>query len=347
MIGNSPDTGTWLQPLGDVFLGLNTSAVIRRVFGAIEIMPNLNVAQLQGASWRDFVAYYADPIAQDGLNYAWQAMANDHVARAYWPLYLPFKPGVIARMRPATGDPNISFVVHLSPMTEYNLADLISDPMLTVMDRLIDTSQRIFSGVGGPLTDRQVKDIRHIVNHAEHIQQLLRDVQAEVLLPATTPPLPYTVADLFTFATEDFRVRRITTHRLSIQSDLSAETVYCQPVVRDMARHIIDTLLVGITAESAITITDTVDDNAQAIQIAIRYQSQETSLQVKTRVDSLDLTDAERLGQMRSIQRLVTAAQSRLNPVNGRAWAEPIVDVENAAKIILVLPRWKGEISEF
>jgi hypothetical protein len=338
------DTGIWLKPLGDVFLGLNTSAVIRRVFGFIEIAPTLNAAQLPGLPWHDFVAHYADPSAQDGLLYAWQAMAKEHVARAYWPLYLPFKQGVIARMRPVVDDPVIAFAIHLSPVTEYNLVDLISEPVLGVMDRMIATSQQIFSGVGGPLTDRQVKDIGLIVNHAEHTRQLLRDLRAEVLLPATTPPMPYAVAELFAFAAGDFAHRRITTQRLSIQSHLSTEMVYCQPVVREVAHYMIDTLLACIVSESTVTLSDTVDEDAQAVQIGIQYQSREPALQVKTRLDPLELSDPVRLSRMRSIQQLVTAAQSRLKPVNGRAWAEPIADVEHTARIVLVLPRWKGEV---
>ena len=42
---------TWLKPVGDVFLGLNTSAVIRRVVGVIEIVPGLSVLQIQGLTW--------------------------------------------------------------------------------------------------------------------------------------------------------------------------------------------------------------------------------------------------------------------------------------------------------
>ncbi len=351
MSGSLPDTGTWLQPLGDVFLGLNTSAMIRRVFGAIESMPSLNGAELPDLSWHDFVALYADVTARDGLNYAWQAMAKEHVARAYWPPYLPFKQGVIARMRPVVNDPLISFVIHLSSVMEYNLAGLISEPLLEVMDRMIVISQRIFSGVGGPLTDRQVKDVGQILSYAEHSRQLLRDLRAEVLLPAAAPPLPCTVAQLFTFATGDFSHRRIATHRLSIQSTLSTETVYCQPVVRDVAQQIIGMLIMGIATESAIMLSDSVDEDTQAIRIAIQYQSRESALQVATRIDPLDLSDPVRLSGMRSIQRLVTAAQSRLKPVNGRAWAEPVANVgnnvDNAARINLVLPRWKGEVPKF
>ncbi|MBN1565338.1 MAG: hypothetical protein JXA10_15945 [Anaerolineae bacterium] len=339
------DNGLWLKPLGDVFLGLNTSAVIRRVFGAIDIAPSLNVAQLPGLSWRDFVAHYADQSVQDGLNYAWLAMAKGHVARAYWPLYLPFKQGVIARMRPVD-DPIISFVIHLSPVTEYNLVDLISEPLLSVMDRMIATSQEIFSGVGGPLTDRQVKDIGDIVRQAEHTRQLLYDLRAEVLLPATTPPMPYPVTDLFTFAAGDFTRRRITTHRLSIQSQLSVETVYCQSVIRAEVHQIIDSLIACIAAESAITISDTVDEDAQTVQIAIQFQSREPALQIKTRVDPVDVSDPVRLSGMRSIQRFVTAVQSRLKPINGHAWAEPIADSDSMARIVLVLPRWADSVQE-
>jgi hypothetical protein len=343
MNGSVLGRGTWLKPLGDVFLGLDASAVIRRVFGDIEIASSPSAARLPDLTWRDFVAQYADETAQDGLNYAWLAMAKGCVARAYWPHYLPFKQGVIARMRPVEGDPDIAFVIHLSPVMEYNLVDLIGDPMLDVLDHMATISQRIFRGVGGPLADRQVKDMDQLVSHIEHTRQLLHDLRAEVLLPAATAPLPHAVADLFMFAVDDFFHRRITTHRLTIQSDLSGETVYCQPVMRDIVFHMLGSLLAGITTESAITIADALDENAGAVRIALGYQSRESALQVESRIDPLDVSDPVRLGGMRLIESLVTAAQSRLAPVNGRAWAEPISGREHAARIILVLPRWKGE----
>ena len=57
---NPPEAGTWLKPVGDVFLGLDASAVIQRVVGGIEITPNLSAQQIQGLTWHQFVQHYAD-----------------------------------------------------------------------------------------------------------------------------------------------------------------------------------------------------------------------------------------------------------------------------------------------
>lgn len=338
------ETGTWLKPLGDVFLGLNTSAVIRRVIGNLDIAPDLPVVQLPGLSWSEFVAAYADESVRAGLNYAWVAMAKERVARTYWPRYLPFKSGVIVRMRPVTDDPIISFVIHLSPVMEYNLGGLIDDPMLKVMDIMVRIGHRIFSGMDGPLTDRQVKDVGQLVDHTDHIRQFLHDLRAEVLLPVIVAPLPYPIGDLAGCSKNDFSHRRITTHQLSIHCGLSRTAVYCQPVIKDSVRQIVDTLLTGIVAQSTITLTDTIVTDTQSVHLDIQYRTEEPALQVKERVDPVTVSDLNRLGGMRTIQRLVTTAQSRLRPVKGRAWAEPLPGTSNEARIVLVLPHWQGDI---
>jgi hypothetical protein len=111
-VNSSSEAGAWLKPVGEIFLGLNMSAVIRRVVGAVEIVPGLMALQLQGLTWQEFVNHYADETARSSLKAAWMAMAEHRVAPAYWPPYLPFKRGVIARLRPVENDPIISFVVH-------------------------------------------------------------------------------------------------------------------------------------------------------------------------------------------------------------------------------------------
>ncbi len=344
MSGSETDTGAWLRPLGDIFLGLNTSAVIRRVFGAVEIAPDLSIAQLPGLSWREFVALYADESARDGLNYAWAAIAKGHVAQSFWPLYLPFKPGVIARMRPVSDDPIVSFAIHLSPVMEYNLTGLIGEPVLRALDIMGRVGNRIFSGIDGPLTDRQIRNMGQLVDHTDHIRQLLLDLRAEVLLPATTAPLPHSVSELFGCSKNDFSQRRITTHQLSIDCRVSDMVVYCQRAVRDSVFQIVDTLLTGILAQSTITLTDESDQDTQTVRLKIQYHTEEASLLVTERVNPITVADMERLGGMRTIQRLVTTAQALLHPVNGQAWAEPIPQETGEAQVVLVLPRWQGAV---
>jgi hypothetical protein len=314
--------------------------VIRRVVGAVDLIPSLGVLQLQGLTWPQFVEHYADDSAREGLNAAWLAMAEKCVAPAYWPPHLPFKPGVIARLRPLENDPIISFVVHLSTAGDYDLLNnLIGTYLLNGIERTVRVSQNMFRGMDGPLTDRQVKSLRGVISHAEHTRALLEDLRAAVLLPAATAPLPHPLQHLLAFSLRDFNLRRITTQRLALHSTLSAETVYCYAEIRDVMQRMIGALLAGIAAESAITVTDTVQPDTVRIDIA--YRSQETSLQTTQRIEPLDLSDLSHWESMGVVQRWVTAAQARLKPVNGRAWAEPHPD---AAHLVLVLPRWKGTL---
>ena len=177
------------------------------------------------------------------------------------------------------------------------------------------------------------------VTRAEHTKQLLEDLRAAVLLPAVSAPMPHALNSLFAFSARDFTHRRITTQQLTIGLNLSAEAVYCHETIRDVVRRILDTLLAGITASTAITVNNVVEEDT--VRVEIEYSSQEADLQVKQRIEPLTLLDPMRLESIGMVQRLVTTAQACLQPVNGQAWAEPH---EKAARIVLVLPRWKGTL---
>ena len=339
-VNSSSKAGTWLKPVGEVFLGLNTSAVIQRVVGAIEIAPGPLVRQLQGLTWQQFVKHYADETAQSGLDAAWIAMAEQRVAPAYWPPYLPFKPGVIVRLRPIADDPIISFVAHLSTAGEYDLLNiLIGTHLLNVMDHTIRVGQHLYRGSDGPLTDRQVKSVGGIINSAEHTTQLLEDLRAAVLLPAMTAPQPRALSSLFAFSARDFSHHRITAQQLTIHSELSTDAVYCHDTIRGVVQRTLDILLAAIAPQTAITMSGTTHEDA--VQVQIEYASLESALQVVRRIEPLPLADPARLDSMSTIQRLVTAAHACLRPVNGRAWAEPYQDL---ARVVLVLPHWKGAL---
>jgi hypothetical protein len=342
MSANPPEAGTWLKPVGDVFLGLNASAVIQRVVGEVERVPSLSAQQIQGLTWQQFVQRYADESAQVGLDVAWIALAEKRVAPAYWPPYLPFKPGVVVRLRPVEDDPNMTFVAHLSTAGEYELLNaLIGTHLLGVMDYTIRVGEHLFRGVDGPLTDLQVQAVGDIINSAGHTRQLLEDLRAAALLPAVSAPQPYSLKNLFAFSSRDFTNRRITTQRLTIHIDLPSDVVYCHDSIRDVVRRALDTLLTVITAETAITMSSMVEE--ETVQVKIEYASQEPAFQVAQRIEPLDLSDPARLETMSVVQRLVTAAQACLKPVSGRAWAEPHQDV---IRLVLVLPRWKGALPE-
>jgi hypothetical protein len=337
---NLPEAGTWLKPVGDVFLGLNTSAVIRRVVGVIEIVPSLSVLQIQGLTWPQFVEHYADETARAGLKIAWIAMSEQRVAPAHWPPYLPFKTGVVVRLRPIQDDPIISFVAHLSTAGEYDLLNaLMGTHLLDVMDRTIRVGQHLYRGGDGPLTDLQVKSLGGIITSAEHTKQLLEDLRAAVLLPAAAAPRPYPLSSLFSFSARDFTHHRITTQQLTIRSELSSEVVYCHQTIHDVTWHALNILLAAIMPQTAIVLSSAAEE--ETVQIQIEYSSQESVLQVTQRIEPLGLSDPARLDSMGTVQRLVTAAQACLNPVSGRAWAEPRQDT---TRMILVLPRWRGSL---
>lgn len=338
---NAPEAGTWIKSLGDVFLGLNTSAIIRRVIGVIEILPDLQIKQIQGLSWQEFIRQYADESAQEGLRHAWLAMSERRVAPAYWPSYLPFKSDIIARLRPVDDDPIVAFAVHLSRYSQYDLNTTISNQLLETADRLTRLIRRLYSGVNGPLTDLQIKDVSRILNHAECAHQLLEDLRASMLAPATVAPHPLPLERLLTFSESDFASRRFQTHRLSLNYRCTPLTVYCQPTIREMVKRLLHTLIAGITAQSAITVATAANTDEHVAQIEITYHSPVPDLVVKEAIDPTPLNAPERLQPKRTIEQLVNTAHAHLTPVNGRARAEPRPG--DAACIVLILPIWKAD----
>ena len=106
-----------------------------------------------------------------------------------------------------------------------------------------------------------------------------------------------------------------------------------------MVRRTLDILLAAIEPQTAVVMSSAAHEDT--LQVQIEYATPESALHVAGRIEPLALSDPARLNSMSAIQRLVTAAQACLTPVNGSAWAEPHRD---SARIVLVLPRWKGAL---
>ena len=333
----------WTHPFGSAFLGLDRAGVVRRGSGTVPITPDhlLIAAQLTGQTWQDIIAQQAANSARDGLRDLWQATAGGYVAPDYWPDSVPFSPGLIAQLRAVNDDP-VAFTIHLASETGCKLDTAIGSHPLEALQRAIRLSRHVQRGTDGPLTDLQVKDIDSIVHNLERTWQFLDDLQTEVLTPTVTAPVPQPVAQLLAFSESSFANHRIITHRLSIQDNLSAETVYCHPAIRDNVKHIINTLLGIIAAESAITLSDHVNDQDRVVEVGIHFRSSEPNFDITGRIEPLALSDPARFEAMPPVLHLVTSAQSRLAPVRGRAWADTCSDALNAACIHLRIPRWQS-----
>lgn len=339
MTAHPPEAGAWLKPFDDVFLGLDASAVIQQVVGMIDPGPG---SAVQGLTWPQFVQQYAHESFREGLKIAWIAMAEKRVAPPHWSHVLPFKAGMIVRLRPIEGDPGLSFAAHLSTAGAYNLLNtLFGIHLFDAMDRTVHIGQHLYRGVDGPLTDLQVKTIGEMINCAGYTRQLLKDLRAAVLLPAVATPLPYSLRSLLAFSSQDFSNRRITTQQLAIHSDLAAEAVYCHDSIRDVIRHVLEMLFTAITPQTTITVSSTVEEDN--VLVKVEYISQEPAFLVDRRFELLELSDPARPESMTTIQRLVMGAQACLKPVGGRAWAEPDRGI---MRLALVLPRWKGTLPE-
>lgn len=335
------DMGTWIRPFGDVFLGVERDGRIQHVVGDATMMLAVPAEQVVGMSWADFVERHADSIAREGLLAAWQAMMEGYVAAEHWAVFLPFKTGVVCRLRLLDDTARGPLAVHLSVGEECNLDAMVSTQMLDAVDRLVRLSQQVFRGQVGPLTDAQVKEVGTILSHADYMQQMLTDMRAEMWMPSTLPPLPQALADLLTFAERDFRERRVTTHRLGIDYAWSAVEVYCHADLRGVVKQILQTLFLAVTAETQVTLTDSGERFDDTVRVTIRYHSDELELRVNRYVEPLALSDPGRLRALTPLQRLVTSAHACLKPVAGRAWAEPDEGDDATAAIVLVLPRWR------
>ena len=335
------EIGSWLKPLGDTFLGLDSNAAIRHVIGVIEIAPDVTITHLQGLKWLEFVEKYAEASAQEGLRYGWQAIAEQQLAPIYWPLYFPFKPGVIARIRPVTDDPDVAYVVHLSTDARYaHLNTLLGQNLATALARTVKLGNHVYRGVPGPLTDLQVQTLSEIVRHAGLTEQLFEDLRAQILLPATQAPIPQPLRELLHFCHQDFASRRAKTHQIRIECSFSDAAVYCSPGLREVVKRILISLIDSVVENSTITMTDELTAEDQAVRLMIRYRTQEPNMRVTQTIDPLALDDARRFEKPRLIERLVSATHARLLPVSGAAWAEPLK--AGGVQIVMVIPRWKG-----
>jgi hypothetical protein len=344
MDANLTEQGAWLHPFIDVFLGLDNAGVIRRIIGPCESLLGFPAAAIQGTTWEDFIRRYAAVSSQTGLRYAWLAVTQHCVAPDHWPASLPFKPGIMARLRPVNQDPAVSFALHLAPSPDHNLDVLLGENTLETVQRLTALSQHVFRGADGPLTDPQVKDIGSILDSAEFIQQLLEDMHAEIVRPLVSAPQPHSISELFTFSESEFSDRRAQTHLLSIHADLPDVLVYCQEDLRDLVQRILHQLIANITVESAITLTTRPGDNDQTLWFEIHFHSLESELRVERPIHPLEFLDPTQFDRTHMIERLVTTAQAYLRPVKGQVWAEPVAEPDATARIVLVLPCWKGAV---
>jgi hypothetical protein len=209
------------------------------------------------------------------------------------------------------------------------------------VDRLIRQGSHVYSGAGGPLTDLQVRELRDMLENAEYLDQLLSDLRAAVILPTCAVPLPYRLSTLFGLPEARSFGHRAATHQLEVLCDWSAEQVYCYRAVGEAMSGWVRHLVSGITAQSAIMLSDETDGRGDAVWVEITFHSQEPELRVDQRIEPLALSDPARTNPMPLIQRLITSAQAYLSPINGRAWAEPHPTETTTARLVLVLPRWR------
>lgn len=337
------ETDRWIAPFGDRFIGLDENATIRRAIGAFTIPPATGIEHLHGLPWRDFVTHFAAPDAQAGLRHLWHAIAEARVAPDFWPAVVPFAAEAVARLRRVSGDPDITYAVHIQPALQCSLDTLIGTQTPDATQRLIQLAQNLARGMHGPLTDSQVETVNTITTLSEAIDRLLDDLRTAITMPATQAPLPHAVNTLLAFAEHDFAaIRRISVQRLGLRVDLPDDVrVYCYPAMRDVVRGILERLLEGIEAQSTITLTSQ-QETSDTVRIAIAYNARTPALYSTSPVHPLDLGDAARFQPSTVLQRLVTTAQAHVSPVNGQVWAKPTRDDDaHNMQIGIILPRWK------
>ncbi|HEX3050265.1 MAG TPA: hypothetical protein VHP83_06385 [Aggregatilineaceae bacterium] len=308
------DSPEWLNSFDDLFIGLDESAVIRRVVGVPHWETSETIA-LEGLSWADFTMRYADPEARSGLHYSWLAVVERRVAPHHWPPFLYFRNGWKIALRATNRDGLVAFAAHIFPSVETQLNNLLGQQVLTSIERLVRVSQHLYRGTDGPLTDSQVSDVGKLVEKSEYLYHLLHRARAEWVLPTLSAPQPYSLPQLFQFSNQDFIEHRVKTQQLNIECQWSSEVVYCYKEIRSTVQAMLHDLLVEIPAQTSIKLTDTVNADDGMIWVEISYQGKTPE----------------------TLAMLLTVGQAYLSPVKGRVWSEPAQN-----RIILAFPRWQG-----
>ncbi len=341
---DTPNTARWIQPFGDVFIGLDEAAVIRHVIGVMDKPADSPAPQVRGLSWTSLIEQFAAAEARPGLLHLWAAVAEQRVAPSHYPPAVPFQPGTVAQLRPVENDPVIRYALHLAPAVQCNLDTLIGTHTLKASQHLIQLSRSAFRGVYGPLTDPQVKAFSSIVTLSETMSELLNDLRTEITAPTTMAPLAHPVSELLNFSTHEFTtVRRISTHELGVRSEFPTPArVYCYAGLRHVVHNVIETLLSGLTARAVVTITTPPELPDDTVPVTLTYHTKETALHTDKILKPLDLFAAERFQPLNTLQRLITTLQSHIRPIAGYVWAEPMTsDSAYTTRICLVLPRWQ------
>jgi hypothetical protein len=342
MSEQTAQTGSWIGPFEDIFLGLDGEGRIQTVAGKSQALLGIDPAALQGTSWDDVVTAHAPEASRAGLRHLWQAVAGPCVAAPYWPPVVPFAPQVMARLRPAAPGTGPAFVAHLLPSQLPTLEVLVGEHTLDVVARLARLARHVFGGTDGPLTDLQVRHVGDIVSHAESALGLLENVRAAHLLPAVAAPARHSLDELFTFEARAFTSRRIETHCLTVATDLPAAPVYAYALLRDMVYRVLVTLIGGATAESTIRLTTTAPPTSQTVRVEIRYHTCDSELAVETPLTPAALLQQKDQAPLRAILRLITTLHACVQPLAGDVWAEPMAQ-NTHARIVLVLPVWTDQ----
>ena len=334
----------WVQPFGGVYVGLDASGTVQRMVGTLTQFATPTVP-LDRLTWEDIVIHFAHESARSGLLHLWRAVAERRVSPAHWPVYVPFRQGVIARIRTVENDPLVRYAVHLSPTAYCEPDALIGSHISEAMRHLVQLSQNTYRGVYGPLTDQQVEAVGEVLRIGEAVGRLLDDLHYAMTAPAKTAPLPYPLKTLFAFTERDFpALRRIQTHRLYIWPELSAEErVYCHANIRQAVQRILEALLLLIDPQSGITITSAASDDPTTARVDILYRTQASTLLSEGRVVPLSLDAAARFQPLTRLQELITTAAAHIAPVHGQVWAEPTHSQTSTMRISFVLPCWQDD----
>jgi len=322
-----------LSAFGEGVLLLDAARCIRHVAGAAESMLHIPVNELSGLHWSALLVH-ADPQARNGLYWAVEALLEGYIAPRFLPARLPFTRECsvqIARL----GDGNVAVRFQSNPFPA--LDALFGTSLRLSLTSITGFADVLLKGIGGPLTDIQIDDLKVIFRDGQFALRLIEDLRAQMIAPALTAPVPIAIRTLLELGPDDVSYKRLASQNLNIRYDLPDDlTVYSNGAIRTALIWLVQTLM-QTTQRSTIMIAGS--KAGDVLEVAITYQPASMDMTAIRRVDPIDLFDRQAIKQAAHLLTVVASLHAALTPYSCTAWAFP---ADESCIIVMTVPIWRG-----
>jgi hypothetical protein len=330
-------TSDLLMAFGEVILVIDRQRQIHHAVGDTNTVLTFTSDEITGLTWSQLLSAQADPAHMDGLYWTIEAAFEGYVQPQFLPKRLPFRDDLLAYLAMPDAD-HVAIQLRQSPIEKL-------DTLFYRDLRYALSSVRGFTGVlmkriSGPLTDIQEDDLQVVERDAQFASTLLDDWRNRFILPARCAPMPIHARTLLHLNMDALPKRRLATHGLTINYDLSPDViVYSNGAIRLALIELIKSLPQYVMKQTPIKVSEQLKDDV--LEVHLSYRAIHNSMKAAQKLIPVDLFERRSIKASSKIKTVLSSLHACLSPYGCSAWALATESM-SLATIVMTVPIWRG-----